>query len=129
MTQTNLSTKKPDYLGPSVVQGQEEDNNPYFHILMPNWWGDIIKEGYGTSLVANAIDLTAQTNIPDIDTIDATKFDNYARGFNENMPDFLRKSNVSEDYSTYSDDILFDIGATVLSIFVDYAPIPVAPAT
>jgi len=128
LTQTNLSTKKPDYLGPSVAQGQEEDNNPYFHILMPNWWGDVIKEGYGTSLVANAIDLTAQTNIPDIDSIDATKFDNYARGFNENMPDFMRKSNVSEDYSTYSDDILFDIGATVLSIFVDAAPIHAAGA-
>ena len=103
------------------------NDTPYFHILMPNWWGDVLKEGYSTSLWANAVDLTAKTAVEDASVKNwGSRANNVAQTIDKYTPDFLRKANVSDDYSEYSEDILFDIGATIVSIGVDFLPIAAA---
>ena len=133
--------EQPTYERPQHEINQadwEKEDTPYFHIMMPSWWGDVFREGYNTSLVANAIDLTAQTEALDIPDVPAavlaagavgpsafwnSRIDNVHRKMNTDLPDFMRKAQVSDDYSEYSEDILFDIGATLISIGVDAIPI------
>ena len=97
----------------SIIPEQQEEE-PKFSIFMPDYLSDMLKNGYNQSITANAIHLLGEGEAEN-----AKKMDAY-------VPDIMRKHEVSDDFSQYNEQMLFDIGSTLVSIVADVPTIAAA---
>jgi len=121
-------TKNRESLIPSIYTDirhtsptQQQDDVPYFHVAMPNYWGDFWAHSWNTSLTANAVDLLDRTG-------DHTPFTQKISDIYNNPSQGLGKLKTSDDFSTYNESALFDIGSVVTAMMMDVIPISLAGA-
>ena len=119
-------TKNQESLFPSFYYSEptalekEQAEIPRFNIMMPNYWSDLSAQAWNYSIMVNAADLLSKTEDGEL-----TK---WSRMIDKAIPDGMKKAQVSDDFSTYNEDLLFDVGATALSMVYDVIPIGVAGA-
>ena len=132
-----------EYTEPDVsILPEQQEERPRFNLFMPNYLSDMLKHGYNQSIQAHAVHLLGEAESPKekepdsfatgvakaalpgpfrsvYETFDPTVADAY-------VPDILRKHEVSDDFSQYNEDMLFDIGSTLVSIVADIPAIAAA---
>ena len=117
-------TKNQESLFPSFYYSEptalekEQSEIPRFHITMPNYWSDLSAQAWNYTVMVNAADLLGKTGDEE-----HTK---WSRFIDKAIPDGMKKAQVSDDFSTYNEDLLFDVGATALSMGIDIIPIGLA---
>ena len=100
-------TKNQESLFPSFYYSEptalekEQSEIPRFHITMPNYWSDLASQAWNYSLMVNAADLLSKTGDEE-----HTK---WSRFIDKTIPDGMKKAQVSDDFSTYNEDLLFDV--------------------
>ena len=113
---------QPDYTPSSLLMEEKEDYA--FNVFMPNFLSDMFKSGYNSSLVANAIHMLGEDGIKydlSIGLKGLAEFDLASADIDVNkfVPDFLKKHTLSDDYSEYQEDFLFDVGSQIVAIVAD----------
>ena len=115
---------QPDYTPSSLLMEEKEDYA--FNVFMPNFLSDMFKSGYNSSLVANAIHMLGEDGIKydlSIGLKGLAEFEvasaNIDIDVNKFVPDFLKKHTLSDDYSEYQEDFLFDVGSQIVAIVAD----------
>ena len=117
-------TKNQESLFPSFYYSEptalekEQAEIPRFHITMPNYWSDMASQAWNYSIMVNAADLMSRTG--------EEEHTKWSKFIDKTIPDGMKKAQVSDDFSTYNEDLLFDVGAMALSMGIDIIPIGLA---